>query len=49
MLTATLHGLKNRPKRVMFEYEKGAKGISYDEVVEIEQSLFRIVEAYTED
>ena len=49
VLQATLGGLKNRPGRIMFEYEKGRNGITNDDFAEIEQQLYRIVEAYTED
>ena len=48
MLEGTLAGLKSRPQKVMFEYLKGA-GITNEDVVEMEQSLFQVVEAYMED
>ena len=48
MLQGTLAGLKNRPQKVMFEYVKGP-GLTNDDIVELEQNLFQIVEAYMED
>jgi hypothetical protein len=48
MLEGTLAGLKSRPQKVMFEYLKGV-GITNEDIVEMEQSLFQIVEAYMED
>ena len=49
VLQATLGGLKNRPGRIMFEYEKGTNGLTQDDFAEIEQQLYSIVEAFTED
>ena len=48
MLQGTLAGLKSRPQKIMFEYVKG-QGLTNDDIVEMEQSLFQIVEAYMED